>query len=394
MNVEDLIIALAMSNSVNLNKWDEKLVYSFMDQIGRGLGFTEKQANVSLKIVKTHSGQLNIITGTDIQAFLTNPTFRYPFRQINNVKRISIKTHELLGKCVKVEFPYNEAYVALIRKNKDRLEYAQWNPDEKAWIFALTETSIKVLLEIVSTEQFEFDEIFQTYAEQANAICEHMEEFVPMLALDQGTPIFLNISKNLPPLKSTNTALALFEARRKGVVTWSDEIIEKFNDLGFDPIVRSFLDSDPGQPFHINSEKMPISCLSTFVSLMSPTLFIIPGGNEIKKVEQAYDFLRGQGITNKDISVMFRLDSKIDEKFNNFVKENELNSPIGENTKIVFISSKMPKPVLKSNIKFHSVINMGHESVHYSIRDFVKNHENLIYYSEKKAQRDFDFVVM
>jgi hypothetical protein len=394
MNVEDLIIALAVSNSVNLNKWDEKLVYSFMDQIGRGLGFTEKQANVALKIVKTHHVQLTIVTGNNIPAFLANPTFRYPFRQINNVRRISIKPNDLLGKCIKVEFPYNESYVNAIRKNKDRLEYAQWNPDEKAWIFALTETSIKVLLEVFSNEQFEFDEIFQIYAEQANAICEHMEEFVPMLALDQGKPIFLNISKNVPPLESTDTASALFEARRKGIVTWSDEIIEKFDSLGFDAVVKGLLDSDPGQPFHINSEKMPISCLSTFVSLMGPTLFIIPGGAEFKKVKQAHDFLRNQGIENKDISVMFRLDSKIDENFNNFVKENELNSPIGENTKIVFISSKMPKPVLKSNIKFHLVVNMGHESVHYSIRDFVKNHENLIYYSEKKAQKDFDFVVM
>lgn len=394
MNVEDLIIALAMSNSISLNAWDEKLVYSFMDQITRGIGFTEKQANVALKIVKAHASQLVTVTGKDIHAFLNNPTFRHPFRQINNTKRISIKDHEILSKCIKVEFPYNDAYVNALRKNKERLEYAAWNPEEKAWILALTESSIKVLLEIFSREEFEFDEDFQTYADQADAICEHMEEFVPMLALEQGIPIFRNISKNVPYLESTDIATALFEARRKGINAWSDEIIEKFDSLGFDPIVKSFLDADPGLPFHINCEKTPISCLSTFVSLMSPTLFIIPGGNELKKMEQAYEFLRTHGIANTDISVMFRLDSKIDQKFNNFVKDNELNSPIGENTKIVFISSKMPKPVLKSNIKFHSVINMGHESVHYSIRDFVKNHENLIYYSEKKAQREFNFVLM
>jgi hypothetical protein len=127
---------------------------------------------------------------------------------------------------------------------------------------------------------------------------------------------------------------------------------------------------------------------------MGPTLFIIPGGNEFDKFNIAYNFLKTEGFENKDMSVMFRLDSKIDQNFNNFVKKNELNSPLGENTKIVFISSKMPKPVLKSNIKFHSVINMGYDAVHYSIRDFMKNHENLIVYSEKPSLKEFNFVIV
>lgn len=394
MNVEDLIITLAVSNNIQLNAWDEKLVYSFMDQTGRGTGFTEKQANVALKIVKAHAVQLSVATGKDVHAFLNSPVFRLPFRQINNAKRIFIKEHATLGKCINVEFPYNDAYVSAIRKGKAQLEYAAWSPEEKAWVFALTETSIKFLTEVFASNEFAVDDDYKMYSEQVDAICEHMEEFVPMLALDQEKPVFKNISKNIPPLEATNITEALFEARRRGIVTWSDEIIEKFSGLGLDPVVKDFLDSDPGLEFSVNSEKMPISCLSTFVSLLSPTLFIIPGGNEIKKVEQAYEFLRSQGIENKDMSVMFRLDSKTDQKFNNFVKDHGLNSPIGKNTKIVFISSRMPKPVLKSNIKFHSVINMGHEAVHYSIRDFIKNHENLIYYSEKKAQRDFNFVIM
>jgi hypothetical protein len=146
--------------------------------------------------------------------------------------------------------------------------------------------------------------------------------------------------------------------------------------------------------FHINSEKDPISCLSTFIKYLGPTLFVIPGGNELTKLRVAYNFLKSLGIENYDMSVMFRLGAEIDRNFNNFVKENDLNSPLGENTKIVFISSKMPKPVLKSNIRFHSIINMGFEAPHYSIRDFMQNHENLIVYSEKTLQREFNFVIV
>ena len=127
---------------------------------------------------------------------------------------------------------------------------------------------------------------------------------------------------------------------------------------------------------------------------MSPCLFVIPGGHELKKLSQAYEFLKMLGIPDEQQSVMFRLDSNIDKNFNNFVKETGLNSPITENTKVVFISSKIPKPVLKSNLKFNSVINMGFGGVHYSIRDYVGNHENLVYYTEKKLQKEFDFVIV
>jgi hypothetical protein len=394
MNVEDLIVAIAFTNTIKTNRWDTTLVYSFADQIGRGLGFTEKQSTVALRIVKTYSTQLSATLNLDIQNILKNPTFRYPFRQINNIKKISIQKDSTFGQVIKVEFPYNESYVNTIRKNRDKLEYAQWNGEEKAWIFALTERSIQVLSDLFGQEYFEFDEIFQSYREQANVIQEHMEEFVPMLALEGEKPVFKNIPKNLPKLEATDTMQALFEARRKGITAWSDEIFDKFDSLGVTPVVKSFLNSDPGEHFYIDSAIEPISCLSPFIKNMGPTLFIIPGGNEFAKLKTAYSFLKSEGFENKDISVMFRLDSKIDQNFNNFVKENELNSPIGENTKVVFISSKMPKPVLKSNIKFHSVINMGYDAVHYSIRDFMKNHENLIVYSEKTLQKEFNFVIV
>ena len=394
MNVEDLIIAIALTNSVKPNQWDEKLVYSFTDQISRGLGFTEKQGNVALRIVKTYSNQLTIALGKDIQTFLKNPTYRLPFRQINSTKKISIHEHNQFGKIIKVEFPYNETYVNIIRKNREQLEYAQWSPEEKAWNFALTENSIQVLSGLFFNEQFELDEIFQNYLEQVTSIKEHMEEFIPMLAIENGRPVFKNITRNLPKLEATDTIQALFEARQKGVTTWSNEIFDQFDSLGIDPIVKSFLDSDPGVQFHINSEKDPISCLSTFIKYLGPTLFVIPGGNELTKLRVAYNFLKSLGIENYDMSVMFRLGAEIDRNFNNFVKENDLNSPLGENTKIVFISSKMPKPVLKSNIRFHSIINMGFEAPHYSIRDFMQNHENLIVYSEKTLQREFNFVIV
>jgi hypothetical protein len=127
---------------------------------------------------------------------------------------------------------------------------------------------------------------------------------------------------------------------------------------------------------------------------MGPCLVVIPGGSEIDTTRTAYEFLSGIGIKNDEMSVMFRLPSGPTEIFNKFVKDNELNSPITENTKIVFVSSKLPKPVLKSKIKFNGIINLGFSNVHYTMRDFVGKHENLVFYSKKKQQREMTFAFL
>ena len=124
---------------------------------------------------------------------------------------------------------------------------------------------------------------------------------------------------------------------------------------------------------------------------MGPTLVIIPGGNELATLTASYEFFKSMDIKNTDMSVMFRLPSETHEIFNNFVKFNELNSPIRNETKIIFVSSKLPKPVLNSKIKFHSILNLGYNNVHYSLRDYVGNHENVMFYSKIKDQRNVNF---
>jgi hypothetical protein len=394
MNIEDLITALAFTPQVKLNNWDSQMVYSFSDQISRGNGFTEKQAGVAVRILKRHATTLSSLITQDVEKFLENPVYKYPFRKLNNLKLISIVEHPIFGRAIKLEFPYNEELVKNIRKHRDDFAHAAWDPEKKAWIFALTESAVHFLSELMRTDEFSCDEQFQNYADQTTVICDHMDQFVPMLALDQGKPVFLNISKNMPDLQSTEILGAVFEARRKGIFTWSNEITVYLDLLDLDENVKKFLQTEANDDFYINCEKTPISCLAAIVEHMSPCLFVIPGGSEFEKLTQAYEFLQTQGISNESISVMFRLDSKIDEKFNIFIKENKLNSPITENTKVVFISSKLPKPVLKSNIKFNAVINMGFGGVHYSIREYVGNHENLIYYTEKKNVKDPQFVLL
>ena len=81
---------------------------------------------------------------------------------------------------------------------------------------------------------------------------------------------------------------------------------------------------------------------------------------------------------------MFRLSSDTGSMFNDLVKQEGLNNPIGENTKIVFISQKVPKPLIKANLDFKIIVNLGSLSgVHYSLSSFLTDRMDVIRYTNK-----------
>ena len=88
------------------------------------------------------------------------------------------------------------------------------------------------------------------------------------------------------------------------------------------------------------------------------------------------------------MSVMFRLPSMEGGDFNNFVKNHNLNSPITDETKIVFVGTKLPKSIIKSKIKFNSVINLGQHSAHHTIQEFMNNQENVVIFTELSSTRE------
>jgi hypothetical protein len=393
MNIEDLVISLTYSN-IAMNAWDQKLVHSFYDQISQGSGFTEKQSTLAIKTIQRHAAMLSTFMKQDISPFLKNPVFRLPIRKISNAKKMSLAPHPVYTKMISAAFPYNDATVERIRKSKDEISFAQWNKEEKAWNFALSENSLQLLLELFNISEFEIDAELEDLFQQVKTIHVDMEKHIPMLVIENKVPKIINSASSMPELETTDILCALFEARKRGVSTWDDTISNFLESDEVDDITRSFLKTEPTGNFHIDSEIHNISCLENFVKYMGPCLIVIPGGSEIDTTRSAYEFLSSTGMKNSEMSVMFRLPSGPTEIFNKFVKDNELNSPITEDTKIVFVSSKLPKPVLKSKIKFNGIINLGFSNVHYTMRDFVGKHENLVFYSKKKQQREMTFAFL
>jgi len=391
MYIEDLITHLIRGPS-KLNSWDEKIAFSFFDQICQGKGLTEKQASLITKILKRQAANISSALGTDINPFLDAPQYKIPMRQISMVKKMSIVDDNTCARAIKVEFPYNDAIINSIKEfNNSQQKTAQWDKEQKAWVFALNEQNLLFLQDLSIKEKFDTDEEIQGYFIQINEIVKNIEKYVPILVAENDGVKIRNFSQNSPIFSSENILKSVFEARKLGVFTWDETISTYLNNQIFNPVVKTFLDQDPGENLHVDCKKTEIFALKELIEYLSPTLFVLPGGSELEKLQLSYELLKSIGLDNSKISVMFRLSREIDTNFNDFVKINNLNNPITDDTTVVFVSSKFPKPVLKSSIKFHLVINMGQSNVHYTMRDFIKNHENLVFFSESQKQQELPF---
>ena len=391
MYIEDLIVALTSSRNLSMNPYDSKLIYSFHDQISKGFGFTEKQQNLAVKILKRQVSKLNVIFNQEISAFLENPTFKLNRRTVSSYKRMSIIPHLILEKAIKVEFPFNESLITLFRNEKSKLNHVAWDSEQKSWIFSLDERSLTFLRKVAITESFTTDEEFENYQNQITEIESNIDQYVPMVGFDGKNLKFLNISSRISQPANSNIIENLFNARKLGIFTWDEAIEDTIEWKNSNQVIKQFLQTDPGGEFTHNLSEHTIFSLSDIIKYMSPVLFLIPGGTELERLKTSIDFLKSVSIHSKEISVLFRLPKETGDEFNNFVRTEKLNSPIDDNTKVVFISSKVPKTIIEKKIKFNCIVNFNFYNIHYSIRNLVKWHHNVIYMTETKNQKELNF---
>ena len=389
MKIEELITVMANSQRAIMlcSLYDRQTIHSINSQIRCGTHMTEKQSVLALRILKKHRLLLNSVLNTDITPYLDNPTYQYPFRILNSVKRITVVEHDHNLKVIRVVLPYNDVFVKLIKEDKAVQDRARWDGTNKWWNFQLTDINILFLKDVAEGIYFETDEEFRLLAAQVNGVVKNIDTIIPILAISEGKPILKNAVKYMPVIQSDNLLDALFEARRIGVLTWDDKIEEFINSNEINSYTKDFLTKDPMVRLQINCNTNSMDVLKDIVTRMMPCLFVVPGGSELAKTKIAYDFLKRLNLKDEEISIFFRCPSDTGAEFNEFVKTNKLNSPITDATKVVFVSGKLPKPIIKSNIKFNSIINMGFTAVHYSLMGFFDSHPNLIFFTELKDIR-------
>ena len=157
MYIEDIIDSL-MFSPVKLNRFDQKIIDSFGNQIMMGTGFTEKQSILAVKILGRYSDQISLHLKNNINTFLENPTYRYKIRKTVTTRSIKIIDNSV----IEVKFPFDENFVAEIRKYKSnhsaRSGNIVWDKENTSWMFTLNESNIQFITNLCNPNDFELNE--------------------------------------------------------------------------------------------------------------------------------------------------------------------------------------------------------------------------------------------
>ena len=390
MYIEDMIYRMVgegtylFKPALNLFTQDARMAHSFAAQLITGRGFTEKQAAVALRFCQKYKSQLEAAFGQDLTQEIANPKYMYPLRTVSEQQRQVALTSENPKK-LKVTFNYDENLVKLIRewKSKNAGNIAEWDPDNKAWMFNLTEGNIHFVKQHLIPQNFHISEEVMDFVNKIDKIVEDFEQYVPMVVAEGDQFVFKNTHPSIPQLETTNLLDAIFTARKYGVSTW-DETIENRLRNENNWVTLSFIKCGRGKMIKVDSSVYEISTFSDIVRHAKNILVIIPANNELVLIQKWHNFLISEGILADEMAVLFRLENSANKEFNDYVKSNQLNLPLNSKTRIFFISQKLPKPLIKNRTEFDLVLNLGSEhAAHYSIQNLLSENPDIIIYNNK-----------
>jgi hypothetical protein len=129
-------VSFLATSPISLARYDVNIVSSFADQASNRIAFTDKQADLAVKIVLKYERQLAKL-GVDV-APANTPAFRIPLRQMDRTSRIWREGDSILAR-----FPYVESHVAAFKEAaKDSQGSIKWDRDLKVWRMALTEYNV------------------------------------------------------------------------------------------------------------------------------------------------------------------------------------------------------------------------------------------------------------
>jgi len=370
------------SSPISLWTMDEKVVHSLAANPSAGRGFTEKQRSLVLRLCKKYQGQLTADLGPAVTTALDFPEFKFNLVE----PALQEKSIKIEGKEILVKFPFSEEIVEKIRKFKAevKVKTVEWNGDSKAWKFALEENNVLWIAQNILNDSFTVDPEFLEFSGQISEILENMENYVPTVAYEDNQYLFKNVYRTVPQPSSNDLIETLLLAKHYGINTWDENVEKLIKNANFSPVLTSFLEESISNKPEFDVNENSIDQFTELFKHNVPALIIIPGYGEFFTLKTWTTWLKSQGFEEKDISVLFRLSSDTGGMFNELVKQNNLNNPINDNTKIVFVSQKIPKPLIKSGIEFKLIVNLGSLSgVHYSVSTYLDGRADVIRYTDK-----------
>ena len=345
--------------------------------------WTEKQARLALVILKRYLTKFQA-HGMDIKELLNKPAYEDDFRVISFDKVIEKYTDEDNVDRIEMRFPYNKKVIQLIRCMKDKRDlpgmYALYDGEKKKWTFQHSDVTAYYLTLIAVRYDFKFmdDSLLDDYEEIKKQVIGHRK---PTARLIGGEVVLDNAPESLQEywnetLKNKTAlsqvdSLKNFNISTKGINVPTETTIG--HKIAHNNYHKLWIDSKGFSKKEVVKGLMELDCFP----------LIMPVSGDIHMEDDVRDFwewmnafkAHGIDILN-DCSWGFDVKEPVYEKdmmkhknneratllnnnrsqefFENLYELHQMSKQfklISDNTKIIFVRNRIPRALIKSQIK-------------------------------------------
>jgi hypothetical protein len=378
--IEDYIKEFCLGK-IRTGLYDQNISHSLGLQVLSGNPLTEKQANLSLRLLGKYKQQFLNCGFYNILEDLNNPVFKYPFRKVEQTKSVSISDGKII-----IKFPFNQDLVTAMRGIANASHFCKpvFDGDSKAWTMDLNEESLAFVESKLMVDGFDVSLEIQEFIGQIAKIRNEIESHVPMLVKRNDKYILEN---SFAEGVYTDVIEAVVDSLQKGIYIHDEEVNQELTSLSKDiPIVKLFTIGHAQKVLVSNHEYSKQQLLWACKQFDGPVAIFFDESATSDDLRDWVDELHDIGISNDEIAVYFRKSSNSDAGFNQTVKDLNLNKDADdEKVQWMFLSSKYPKSLFKNN-KVAEVCIFADRQVttHYTVINVANNAVLSIRYADKK----------
>jgi hypothetical protein len=348
--------------------------------------WTEKQAKLALVILKRYLTKFEA-HGMDIKELLTNPTYDSPFRIINTTKSIEKFIDDDMEK-IEVRFPYDKKIVQLIKMLKDQrglpTGYVTYDGESKTWTFKQTDVTTYFLTLIAIRYDFKF--IDETLLDDFDEVKKEIMHYKQPVATLKDSKILISHAseslhdywneniKDLPLIQQVDSCKNLgLSTRGMKIRSWSG----LGGKIACTQSDRMWISSKDYSKNELMNALLELNCFPLVIPVSGDPYTTA----EASEWQEWLDVFYRHGIENKNLAFGFDMkepkkindqNNLLKEKWTEKMEEHKFQTLcelwqmakqfkyIDSNTKIIFVRNRIPKTLIKSQIKVKaSLVSLG-----------------------------------
>ena len=371
--IEDLLEILAGLKDqakIEIDSSDVTITHSIARQVFKGVALTDRQHVLMKEKLLAYREQF---TALDYDFDRALDCLRMPLREIDRSRWIkitdSLGTNTVYESSsapfIAVRFVFNKKLIGRLDSLNLKIKEKHYDKQEKIRYYELTEYNLFHIVETLKDSNFEISDEAERLYNEIKEMNDNKKNYVPGIYgfklenLSDKAVDYMISSIGEPSVET----LSLYNDRRfvYGLEHFDEQdLYQSMADLL--PLTKKLIQRESTSVF-VHKDRYSLSnIIESLIELQRfPLLILLQSNTAADDIVQLHSLFKNI-IPDEEQTVLFRLENSNIEgaQFNEYVKKNNLNNLVDNNTKIVYINTnKLPKPLLKSDWVPHTSLHMG-----------------------------------